>query len=390
MIKDFNLILPHRTIFGNGKINELPALAKLYGNDILLVTGQSSFINSKYCENLCNTFDLIGIKYHMFTVSHEPSPENIDQAVIRFSNIPVKLVIAIGGGSVIDSGKALSAMLFKKESVTDYLEGVGNLVHPGNKIPFIAVPTTSGTGSEATKNAVISHTGKNGYKRSLRHDNFIPDIALLDPELTLSCSKEQTAISGMDCFSQLIESYLSDKSFPFTDNLAIEGITAIKNYLIRSWNWGQDLEAREGMSYAAYLSGICLTNAGLGAVHGFASSVGGIINIPHGTICGTLMGITNRITVRNLRANNPCHTALMKYAALGKIFCVEINKSKDYYIDFLLNAIDELVQKFAIKGLSYYGVTNIDLSSIVSETNCKSHPAILSTEELTEILASRL
>ena len=285
MIKDFNLILPHRTIFGNGKINELPALAKLYGNDILLVTGQSSFINSKYCENLCNTFDLIGIKYHMFTVSHEPSPENIDQAVIRFSNIPVKLVIAIGGGSVIDSGKALSAMLFKKESVTDYLEGVGNLVHPGNKIPFIAVPTTSGTGSEATKNAVISHTGKNGYKRSLRHDNFIPDIALLDPELTLSCSKEQTAISGMDCFSQLIESYLSDKSFPFTDNLAIEGITAIKNYLIRSWNWGQDLEAREGMSYAAYLSGICLTNAGLGAVHGFASSVGGIINIPHGTIC---------------------------------------------------------------------------------------------------------
>src|SRR5208337_3331750 len=218
----------------------------MFGNDILLVAGGSSFISSKSCEFLLNTFDLTGIRYHLDSISREPSPEMIDHIVIRHRNDRIKLVIAIGGGSVLDAGKAISAMLYKQESVAEYIEGIGNGNHPGTKIPFIAVPTTSGTGSEATKNAVISQVGKNGFKRSLRHDNFIPDIAILDPELTLSCSQALTAACGMDCFTQLVESYLSEKSFTYTDALALEGILLLKNSLIRAWKWGQDLEARAG------------------------------------------------------------------------------------------------------------------------------------------------
>ena len=186
MVKAFQLSQPQKIIFGNGKIADLSALAKLHGNDVLLVTGKSSFIHSKHGEYLLNTFDFTGIRYHHVSISREPSPEMIDHAVIRYRGDNIKLVIAIGGGSVIDAGKAISAMLYKREPVSSFLEGIGTLVHPGTKIPLIAIPTTSGTGSEATKNAVISQVGKNGFKRSLRHDHFVPDIALLDPELSLN------------------------------------------------------------------------------------------------------------------------------------------------------------------------------------------------------------
>jgi alcohol dehydrogenase class IV len=388
MIKPFQLIQPHKIIFGAGKIADIPALVKYYGNDILLVTGKSSFINSKYCEYLLNTFDLTGIRYHLINVSHEPSPELIGQAVIRHRNINVKLVIAIGGGSVIDAGKAISAMLYRTEPVTDYLDGIGQLLHPGNKIPFIAVPTTAGTGSEATKNAVISQVGQNGFKRSLRHDNFVPDIALLDPELTLNCSQSLTAASGMDCFTQLTESYLSEQSFPYTEALALEGLHNLKNYFLRSWKWGQDLEARSGMSYTALLSGICMANNGSGAVHGLTSSIGGFFNIPHSIVSGTLMGITNKVTIRNLRLKNPGHIALFKYATLGKIFCDDNNRSENYYIDSFIDTINDYNEKFGIKRLSDYGISQNDIHKIIANTGCKNHPVILSDEELTEILES--
>jgi alcohol dehydrogenase class IV len=340
--------------------------------------------------DLLNTFDLIGIRYHHVIINREPTPDIIDQAVVRYCNFTVKLIIAIGGGSVIDSGKAISAMLNINGSIAEYLEGVGNSVHPGNKIPFIAVPTTSGTGSEATNNAVISHTGHNGFKKSLRHNNFIPDIAVLDPELSLSCTQEQTAISGMDCFSQLMEAYLSEKSYSYTDILALEGIKAIKNSLLRAWTWGQDLEARAGMTYAAFLSGICLNNAGLGAVHGLSSSIGGSFHIPHGAICATLLGVTNKVTVNKLRSDPAGNQALAKYSNIGKVFTCDTNKSQEYYIDLLLDTIEELIEKLRIKRLSEYGVKQDDISKIVLKTSCKSHPVKLSTVELTQILEARL
>ena len=197
---------------------------------------------------------------------------------------------------------------------------VGTKDHPGTKIPFIAVPTTSGTGSEATKNAVISRVGKDGFKKSLRHDNFVPDIALVDPELTLSCPQNITAASGMDCFTQLTEAYLSTKSNEYTDALAFEGLKAIKSSLLRTYRDGNDIEARSGMSFAALTSGICLANAGLGVIHGFASSIGGLYNIPHGIVCGTLMAVSNELTVRRLREIPGSTDCPEKVCIAGKTF----------------------------------------------------------------------
>ena len=180
-------------------------------------------------------FEKEGIEYHLIPVPAEPSPDIIDHAVKRLYNEKIMLVAGIGGGSVLDAGKAISAMAYRSESVTEFLEGIGTKDHPGTRLPFIAVPTTSGTGSEATKNSVISQIGKDGFKRSLRHDNFVPDIALIDPELTLQCPQNITAASGMDCFTQLTEAYLSDKSNEYTDALAMEGLKAIKASLIKSY-----------------------------------------------------------------------------------------------------------------------------------------------------------
>jgi alcohol dehydrogenase class IV len=290
---------------------------------------------------------------------------------------------------VIDAGKAISAMISKPESVIEFLEGIGNLEHPGTKIPFIAIPTTSGTGSEATKNAVISKIGVNGFKRSLRHDNLVPDIALVDPGLTLHCPQVITATSGMDCFTQLIEAFLSDKSNNYTDALAMEGLKAIKKSLVRCFNDGLDIEARTGMSFAALTSGICIANAGLGVVHGFASSIGGRYNIPHGLVCGTLMAKSNEINVKALRKISNNHFALRKYELLGHLFLDVKEKSEDYYIDGFINYLFNVTYDLKLPGLKNYGLEERDLALICSNTECKNNPLMLSSDDLMEILAAR-
>ena len=173
------------------------------------------------------------IKFQKVVVNSEPSPELVDETVQKYSAEKIDVVVSIGGGSVIDAGKAISAMLNTSGSVREYLEVVGNKEHPGTKVPFIAVPTTSGTGSEATKNAVISKLGKDGFKRSLRHDNLVPDVALIDPELTLNCPPDITAAAGMDCFTQLAEAYLSGKSNDYTDALATRRLQSGKTITVQ-------------------------------------------------------------------------------------------------------------------------------------------------------------
>ena len=180
----------------------------------------------------------------------------------------------------MDAGKAISAMLTQEGSVKDYLEGVGHKHPSGNKVPFFAVPTTSGTGSEATKNAVLSEIGPNGYKKSLRHDHFVPDLAIVDPDLTLSCPPGLTAYSGMDAFTQLLEAYVSTKAHPFTDALCEKALELLSGSLLQAYQDGENIEAREAMSYAAWTSGIVLAQVGLGVVHGFASAVGGMFDNP--------------------------------------------------------------------------------------------------------------
>src|SRR5689334_12763684 len=187
--------------FGAGKISMLPSLAKHYGKRVLLVTGAKSFMQSAHGADAVRSLEALGGTVVHAVIAHEPSPVLIDTIVME-QQAPADVVIAIGGGSVLDAGKAISAMLPLREPVKNYLEGVGTKSHSGVKVPFIAVPTTAGTGSEATKNAVLSEIGESGFKKSLRHDNFVPDVALIDPELTYSCSPETTAASGMDAFTQ--------------------------------------------------------------------------------------------------------------------------------------------------------------------------------------------
>jgi alcohol dehydrogenase class IV len=390
MVKPFQFARLPEIYFGLGKLADLPGIIKRYGKRVILVTGRNSFIHSNYAQKLYDDFKKNGIAHNLIMIISEPSPHIIDQVVRKINNEPFDMVVGIGGGSVIDAGKAISAMLYRSESVIDFLEGVGSKEHPGTKIPFIAVPTTSGTGSEATKNAVLSETGKNGFKRSLRHNNFVPEVALVDPELTLQCPASITAASGMDCFTQLAESYLSEKSDKYTDALAMEGFKAIKSYLVRSFRDGLDSEARSGMSFAALTSGICLANAGLGVVHGFASSIGGTYNIPHGIICGTLMASANEINIRELRRKQADSIALYKYSLLGKVFLDEEGKTDDYYIDGFINYLKRLTDELKLPAINKYGLEERDIEPICLATDIKNNPVKLTKEDLIEIVTSRI
>jgi len=390
MVNQFQFSRLPLIYFGQGNIKLLPGLVRRYGTVIILVTDNKSFINSPYAVELFDIFRKMEIQYLHINVPGEPTPEMIDRAVEKFNNSPVDAVVSIGGGSVIDAGKAISAMMYKQEPVKDYLEGVGTKEHPGTKLPFIALPTTSGTGSEATKNSVISQVGKDGFKKSLRHENFVPDIAIVDPELTFSCPREITSASGMDCFTQLTESFLSDKASIYTDALAWEGLKAIKTSLLQSYESGNDLRARTGMSFAALTSGICLANAGLGVVHGFASSIGGRYNIPHGVICGTLMAPANAVIIREMESSNKNPGALDKYLRLGRLFIDAEGKSDNFYINGFIQYIQELTDKLKLPLLHQFGVDENELEEICRLTEIKNNPVKLNTETLFEIIMKRI
>ena len=390
MVKAFQIASTPNIIFGVGKRKELPQLIRKVGNNIALIVGKSSFVKSEIGQELIQLIDGFGITIYQIEIPKEPTPELIDKAVNKLQEIAIDVVVAIGGGSVLDAGKAIAAMLCHKGSIVDYLEGVGNRETSGLTKPFIALPTTSGTGSEATKNAVISSIGINGYKKSLRHDNYVPKIALVDPELTLTCPRGLTAASGMDAFTQLLESYLSDKASLFTDSLAIKGLVCVKEGLQTSVFEGSNIDARSNMSYAALISGITLANAGLGTVHGFASSVGGFFDIPHGLVCGTMMGATNRVTIDKIRKEGVGEYALAKYEQVGQIFAGHYSKSQGYYIDFLLELIDEYTSQFMLDKLSLYNVNTTDFNRIIKVTANKNNPVSLNEEEMYKVLEMSL
>lgn len=389
MVNSFSFSKFPQIFFGIGRIAMLPDLISRYGDSVLLVTGQSSFSVSGNELKLSELFRKKGIRSSSITVTGEPSPSVVDTASERFRNEKPDVVVAIGGGSVMDAGKAISAMIPVGGPVKRFLEGIGNSDHPGTKIPFIAVPTTSGTGSEATKNAVISEVGISGFKRSLRHENFVPDIALIDPELTISCHPELTAASGMDCFTQLIEAFLSDKACEYTDALAIRGIMEVSQSLEKAYQDGSDGGARSSMSFASLTSGICLANAGLGVVHGFASSIGGRFDIPHGIICGTLMAVANEITVRKLVHGEGDSSFLHKYAKLGEMVSGENGKSDGYYINLFIDRLHHLTYELKMPGLKEAGMDEATIDEICSATENKNNPVKLTKDEMVEILIRR-
>ena len=382
----FNLTATPNIIFGAGRFDTLPEIIARFGNRVLLVNGKSSFSKSDLAKKFFTRIGEMHIQHGLVQIEGEPSPAQIDRAVEQFRAWNPDVVVAIGGGSVIDAGKAISAMLHEKGSIVDFLEGVGHLQPSGNKTPLIAVPTTSGTGSEATKNAVITQPGKDGFKKSLRHDRYIPDIALVDPLLTVGCPPTITAASGMDAFTQLLESYLSTNSNPITDALALEGLQRLIGSIERAVFNGEDVEARSQMSYAALISGITLANAGLGVVHGFAQPLGSLFPVPHGVVCGTLMGAANRVTVQRLRESGD-HLTLGKYHKVAMLFGSKGNQEE--CTDRLIDYLDELTIKFQLPKLSDFGITETDFPLIIQHTGMKYHPVQLSNEELMSVLRMR-
>lgn len=390
MVNRFKIVSTPRIEFGSGKLKLLPNILEAYGPSVLLLTGKQSFIRSEHWDRLLLQFESAKIHWQHQTIDQEPTPGMIDSIASNLRAEVFDAVVAIGGGSVMDAGKAVSAMLTMSGSVQDYLEGVGNKNVNGNKIPFIAVPTTSGTGSEATKNAVISKIGTDGFKKSLRHDNYVPNLALIDPELTVNCPANITAQSGMDAFTQLLESYLSSNANPLTDALAVNGIRMIREGLEIAFRDGDNLKAREQLSYASLLSGITLANAGLGTVHGFASSIGGFFDIPHGLVCARMMEPVNRLTISRLKKSSPDNLGLYKYARIGKLFSKDKNKKDEQYVEILLELIQSWTEKFNLKRLGDYGIKEEDFERIVSATGNKYNPVPLSKDELTEALSMAL
>jgi alcohol dehydrogenase class IV len=379
---------PH-LIFGPTKRNVLPNVLQNYGSKVLLVRGSQSLVDSTPGKHLLHLLKERGFHVEEYRVSEEPTPSTIDNAVSQFSMYDPDVVLGVGGGSVLDAAKAISAMLPLREPVKDYLEGVGTKAHPGTKIPFVAMPTTAGTGSEATKNSVISVVGPQGFKKSLRHNRFVPDFAIIDPEFAISCPPGVTAASGMDAFTQLLESFLSKNSNPVTDAMAMQGLTLIRQSLLKAFHEPENIEARTDMALAAYLSGLTLANAGLGLVHGFASSVGGFFPIAHGNICSRIMGPANILTVEKLRRQNDERT-LLKYASVGKIFSGSHDRSVAYQIDFLIDYISNCIVEMLIPGLSAGGVKPTDFENIVRATDNKFNPVALDEVEKTEILKMSL
>ena len=390
---DFSFISPNKIIFGTGSVNRLGALTAELGNKALLLRNRSIAQKPEQWSSICQSLKNNSIEFHTLDMHGEPSPELVDSAVNHYRKSGIDAVIAVGGGSVIDAGKAISAMLpaMAGESVVLYLEEIGNKNHPGKKVPFIAVPTTAGTGSEASANAVLSRTGAEGFKKSLRHENLVPDIALIDPALALSCPAPVTAACGMDAFTQLLEAYVSPRASPLTDALVENAFPYVRGCLVAAATSGaNDIDVRAGMAYAALVSGIALANAGLGVVHGLASPIGGCFSIPHGVVCGTLVGNAAGATIAALNRSDPGHPALTKYARAGSLISGKETQSVKKGCAALITTVALWTEKLQLPRLSKFGITKNDIQKIAAGTSNKNNPVKLSSEEISGILLSAL
>ncbi len=290
MIKVGEFYTPGKIIFGPGGLYQVGVEAKRLGNKALVVSGRSAMRKSGALDRLTHLLAENNLEYIIYeNIPSDPTVETVDRGTDLIRKEKCNLVIALGGGSVLDTGKSISAMVTNEGSVADYqeIEGKGRKFQH-KPIPFIAIPTTSGTGSEVTRNAVITNT-ELGLKKSIRDPWLLPEVALVDPELTLSLPHDITAICGGDALTQCIESYLGKKSQEITDALALHAIGLIGKSLVKAVKDGKNLEARKDMAMAALLSGLCLSNSGLGAAHALSHPLGAYYKIPHGLSCAVLL-----------------------------------------------------------------------------------------------------
>ncbi len=406
-ISDFKLARIPQVYFGAGQLNNLNKIistlytisckSKIQNQkpkiiNVLIITGESSLRSSGRFDVIARSLKDSSINLHDLSFSGEPSPDMVDRAVSEFIEKDIGVAVSIGGGSVIDAGKAISAMLPTGDSVLDYLEGIGTKTHDGIKIPFIAIPTTSGAGSESTKNAVLSMIGADGFKKSLRHDNFIPDVAVIDLELILNCPSSITAACGMDAFAQLLESFVSTNASPITDALALSGLKQISgNLILASGKGADDINVRASMAYSSFISGITLANAGLGIVHGLASPIGGFFDIPHGVVCGTLIGAATRVNIEGLKkSREKGEIGLKKYTEVGALLTKCDSNDIDLCCRLLIEKLEGWIDELKLPPLSEYGIKESDLNRIIDGAGNKQNPVKLDKQEIRDLLMMRL
>ena len=393
-ITDFSISRLPRIEFGSGCIAKLPLIASKYGKRALLVTGAGSFKCSPFWSALTEGLNKQGISWLNLSIPGEPSPQMVDEAVRSLRSEGIEVVIGIGGGSALDAAKAIAGLLKPGNSVMDHLEGVGpELPYSGPSTPFIAVPTTAGTGSEATKNAVLSVQGFDGFKKSFRDEQLVAEYALVDPDLLATCPPTVIAANGMDAFTQLLESYVSSRSAPLTDSLAWGGMKAARGGLLALYGDAGDARARERMAYAAMVSGITLAQVGLGSVHGLAAPLGAFFPIPHGVACGTLVATATRINIQSLRTRDPAHPALEKYAQVGRLLSKQGQPDLDSAHAVLIDTLESWTRTLNIPTLAHYGVAQADIPRIVANSrgsSMKTNPVWLEDDEIAAIISARI
>ncbi|MFW9995712.1 MAG: iron-containing alcohol dehydrogenase [Candidatus Odinarchaeota archaeon] len=391
---EFEFLHLPRVIFGTGQFQRIGILVKEFGSRVLIVASKSALEKTSSKQILEDVLSEQGIDVAYFTVKNEPEIELIDQGVVFGQEFGAEVVIGIGGGSAVDAGKAIASLFTNGGSARDYMEVIGKgLAITRPSLPYIAIPTTAGTGSEVTKNAVISAKDE-GFKASIRSSYLIPAITMVDPGLMTTVPPEITASCGLDALTQLIESYTSINAQPITDCLAELGIKAVANSIRTAYTTGTDISARESMALAALLSGICLANAGLGAVHGFASPLGARYQVAHGSICAALLAPVVESNILELKKEPPVHPTLEKYARLGELLTGKTFSNDDAARNAAMEYLYELTTYLKIPKLSNIGIVPEDFVEIIKKakkaSSMKYNPIKLSTRALQDVLERAL
>ena len=378
----FEFATANRVIFGVGALSEVGELAKEFGRQALVVTGS----DPDRAAPLLSILKKAGLESTVFAVPGEPTIALAKEGTRTAHKAASDLVIGFGGGSALDAGKAIAALVKNGDDPLDFLEVIGRgkpLTNP--PLPFIAIPTTAGTGSEVTRNAVLA-SKEHRVKVSLRSREMLPRAALVDPELTLSVPPSITASTGLDALTQVIEPYLSTRRNPITDGFCREGMRRAAQSLQRAYTNSKDIEARTDISLVSLMGGLALANAGLGAVHGFAGPFGGMFDTAHGAICAALLPHVMAINLQTIRTQNLNADLTERFDKIGRLLTGNSAAVGEDGVTWLMN----LCQALEIPSLGSYGLTHADFPALIEKasvsSSMKGNPVLLTKVEMAEIL----
>ena len=382
----FEFATSGRILFGAGTLREVAPAAASFGQQVLVVTGRTTQRAASLLEHLKSQ----GMAPTLFSVTNEPTLETVRAGVEVAREAGCDVIIGFGGGSVIDAGKAIAALVTNHGDVLDYLEVIGNgQALTQTPAPYLAIPTTAGTGAEVTRNAVIA-SPDHRVKVSLRSRMMLPRLAVIDPELTYSLPPHLTASTGLDALTQLIEPYVCNSPNPITDALCREGMRRVAWGLRRAYVDGRDTQAREDMALGSLFGGMALANAKLGAVHGFAGALGGMFPAPHGMICARLLPLVMETNVQALKSRAPNSPALQRYAGVTQILTGQSTAT----LGDALAWLQALCADLAAPPLSHFGVNENAIPLIIAQaqraSSMKGNPIQLTEQELAGILRRAL